>query len=171
MRWILRKNNPLSHRIPRLAAACCLAWMLCGCYFGQFSNVEKADSLRNGMTKDQVRELMGTPEEHLTDATPDIWFYFVRTRWHDAMVTEDECMPVVFSNGKVIGWGNQFYNRFRLDERNFYNPDAFTRDEPRTWRDVEAAEAAAAEAAAAEAAAAEAAAANPETAPAEGDGE
>ena len=37
------------------------------------------------------------------------------TRMLDAAKTTiDECMPVVFKNGKLAGWGNEYYNREKL---------------------------------------------------------
>ncbi len=114
---------------------CCLTLFaiavaaVAGCgYFSQFSNVEHARDLRVGMSKAQVLELMGEPIADLEGATPDIWFYYVYTRWHDGYTTEDECMPVVFAQGKVIGFGNMFYNQYRLVEKNLYQPDNYQPD-------------------------------------------
>ena len=95
-----------------------------GCYFDQYTNVEKAKQLRVDMSKEEVLAIMGEPVE-VELRSPDLWFYFIRSYWHDGMITEDECMPVVFENDKVIGWGNRFYATYRLEERNFYKPQAY----------------------------------------------
>ena len=75
------------------------------------------------MTKEQVLEIMGEPEEDVLYASPDQWFYFIRSRWHDGQVTEDECLPVIFENGRVVGWGNAFFGNYRLEERHLYRSD------------------------------------------------
>jgi hypothetical protein len=41
---------------------------------------------------------------------PDLWWYYIDTKWHDGYTTQDECMPLVFKNGKLIGWGNNYNN-------------------------------------------------------------
>ena len=33
------------------------------------------------------------------------------------IATEDECIPLVFKDGKLAGWGNPFYTRFRIERR------------------------------------------------------
>ena len=37
--------------------------------------------------------------------------------WLDGFVTEDECFPVVFKDGKVSGWGHAYYTRYRIENR------------------------------------------------------
>lgn len=101
-----------------------LLFLCSGCYFKQFSNVEKAQNIRVGMTKEEVFALMGEPED-VELSSEDLWFYFVRSKWHDGMITEDECLPIVFVDGRVAGWGNRFYATYRLEEKNFYRPEAY----------------------------------------------
>ena len=104
------------------ALACALMFLLAGCgYFSQFDNFENARKLRTGMTKDQVREIMGEPLD-VSYAKPDVWYYYTETRWHDCQSTIDECMPVVFQQGKVSGWGNEYYNRLRLVHEDYQRP-------------------------------------------------
>ena len=112
-----------------LIAAALTVFAGSGCYLRQFENVEKARALRVGMTKEQVLEIMGEPEEDVLYASPDQWFYFIRTRWHDGQVTEDECLPVIFENDRVVGWGNAFFGNYRLEERHLYRSDAESEDE------------------------------------------
>ena len=88
--------------------------LVSGCgYFTQFDNFENSRSLRVGMTEAQVRETMGEPLD-VQFAKPDVWYYYIKTCWHDGQTTIDECMPVVFKDGKVAGWGNEYYNREKL---------------------------------------------------------
>ena len=80
-------------------------------------NVENSKKLRVGMTKSEVLAIMGEPEKNETFNRPDIWFYYFNTNWIDGFVTEDECFPVVFKDGKVAGWGNAYYTRSRVETR------------------------------------------------------
>ena len=81
-------------------------------------NVENARNLRTGMTKAQVLEIMGDPIANETFCKPDIWYYQVRTVWADGLTTEDECIPLVFADGTLIGWGNEFYAHHRMNKVN-----------------------------------------------------
>ena len=66
--------------------------------------------LRVGMTKDEVKKIMGEPMTDQVYNTSNHWFYYTRTRWSDAMATRDECTPLVFDEfGILRGWGTQFY--------------------------------------------------------------
>lgn len=91
------------------------AVLLAGCSWSEASrNLENARALRLGMTKTQVLEIMGEPVQNEIFTKPDVWFYFIEPVWVDGLTTEDECMPLVFENGKLIGWGNEYYARTRL---------------------------------------------------------
>lgn len=95
-----------------------LAVMLCGCsslpWVERARNLENSESLRVGMTKEEVVSVMGEPLKGEAYNQPDVWYYYITTRWYDGLCTEDECMPLVFRSGKLIGWGNEFYARMRL---------------------------------------------------------
>ena len=92
-----------------------------GCSLNPFhiakTNVENSKKLRVGMTKSEVLSVMGEPVKNETFNRPDIWFYYFNTNWLDGFVTEDECFPVVFKDGKVAGWGNAYYTRSRVENR------------------------------------------------------
>ncbi len=103
--------------ISGILTAATAATMLLGAGCAQYRNRENFAKLRTGMTKQQVLEIMGEPESEETFNSPDIWFYQVRTVWADALTTEDECAPVVFKNGVVTGWGNEYYSKLRFDNR------------------------------------------------------
>ena len=96
---------------------------LCGCVNTPADTAERAKALRVGMTKSQVEEIMGKPVQE-SFSTPDLWFYYVETVWLDGLITEDECMPLVFENGKLIGFGRKYYNEFRLYKKNLPNVNA-----------------------------------------------
>lgn len=104
-----------------LYAVCC-AIILAGCnsinpYMRAKENVENSKRLRIGMTKAEVLTIMGEPLRNESFNRPDLWYYYFETNWLDGLITEDECFPLVFSNGKLIGWGNSFYSRYRLESR------------------------------------------------------
>ena len=81
------------------------------------SNVANAKQLRVGMTKAQVLKIMGEPVRNESFNQPDVWFYYFETNWLDGFVTEDECFPLLFKDGKLLGWGNSFYTRYRINKR------------------------------------------------------
>ena len=71
--------------------------------------------LRLGMTKDEVRAVMGNPVTGQKYCRPNIWFYYTDCKWSDSMITADECTPVVFDkDGKVCGWGREYYKNHFL---------------------------------------------------------
>ena len=72
-------------------------------------NVEHSRNLRVGMTKNEVLEVMGEPIRDEKFCDPNLWFYYVEMVWGDGLVTTEECLPLVFEDGKLIGWGNDFY--------------------------------------------------------------
>ncbi|MBO5900698.1 MAG: DUF3192 domain-containing protein, partial [Lentisphaeria bacterium] len=78
-----------------------------GCTTPSARNVENSKQLRAGMTKARVLEIMGEPLTEEEYNTPDVWYYYIETVWVDGLTTRDECMPVVFENGKLVGWGNR----------------------------------------------------------------
>lgn len=81
-------------------------------------NVANSRRLRVGMTKSDVLGIMGEPAKDEQFNNPDLWHYYIRPNWLDGMVTEDECMPLIFENGKLVGWGHKFYIDYRLKRKN-----------------------------------------------------
>ena len=77
-------------------------------------NIEKSKNLRLSMTKAEVLKTMGEPIRNETFCKPDVWYYFAGQVWADGLVSEDECLPLVFENGKLIGWGKTFLSRHRI---------------------------------------------------------
>ena len=98
------------------------ALLAAGCSVNPFKtaklNVENSKKLRIGMTKAEVLSIMGEPAKDEAFHRPDIWFYYFNTNWADGFVTEDECFPLVFENGKLAGWGNAYYTRSRIEHKN-----------------------------------------------------
>ena len=56
--------------------------------------------------------------ENLYFSNDAFYHYFVNdegaTRASNKYIKNIECMPLVFENGKLIGWGNEYYARTRL---------------------------------------------------------
>ncbi len=103
-------------KIMAVALVLCIAGAGCALFpWGERArNVENSKQLRIGMTKAEVLEVMGEPVSDETYCKPDVWYYYVETVWHDGLVTEDECIPLVFRSGRLIGWGNLFYSDYRV---------------------------------------------------------
>ena len=80
-------------------------------------NVENSRNLRVGMTKNEVLEIMGEPIRDEKFCEPDLWFYYIEMVWGDGLTTPEECMPLVFEDGKLIGWGNDFYLDHQIKRR------------------------------------------------------
>ncbi len=98
-----------------MLAAVAAAAMLAGCgWMEARRNLDNARALRVGMTKPQVLEIMGEPIRNELFVKPDVWFYYIDPVWLDFLTTEDECMPLVFQEGRLVGWGNEYYARTRL---------------------------------------------------------
>jgi outer membrane protein assembly factor BamE (lipoprotein component of BamABCDE complex) len=94
-------------------------------------NTENSRKLRVGMTKAEVLEIMGEPIRNEKFCEPDMWFYYREMVWGDGLLTEDECLPLIFEDGKLIGWGNNFRLDHRLKRRK-ENPGRPEEPEPET---------------------------------------
>ena len=97
-----------------LAAGC----ESCNPYKIAEKNVNNAKQLRNGMTKAEVLALMGEPLKDEVFNKPDVWYYYFDCNWLDGLITEEECFPLVFKDGKLIGWGNRVYMSWQLSRKN-----------------------------------------------------
>lgn len=64
-----------------------------------------------GSQPGSVLTVMGTPDfdEQLTkgDATYRVLYYRTQRLIKDGLTTKDECTPLVFQNGELIGWGQE----------------------------------------------------------------
>lgn len=102
-------------RILHLSAVC-----ICTIFIGMFlsacaiketyDNRHKLENLRIGMTKEQVKNIMGEPLVNEVYNTSRVWYYYTRNKWFDGNVTRDECTPLVFDDyGHLEGWGQEYY--------------------------------------------------------------
>ena len=98
--------------------------LLCGAGCASFNpykvaekNSNNAKNLRVGMTKARVLEIMGEPVKDEAFNQPDVWYYYFDCNWLDGFITREECFPLVFKQGKLIGWGNRFYGKWHLQNK------------------------------------------------------
>ena len=105
-------------KIIRLFSILLFTVILAGCSWKEINrNIENSRRLRVGMTKDEVLAVMGEPLKNESSHRPDLWYYYFDCNWMDGLYTEEECFPLVFKEGKLIGWGNKFYAAWRLENR------------------------------------------------------
>ena len=90
--------------------------LLGGCSYAEaHRNSENLKQVSVGMTKDQVREIMGEPVQ-AKYSLDNVWFYFTRVCWSDGQVTRDECTPLVFNEEGILkGIGYPYYQKI-LDQ-------------------------------------------------------
>lgn len=93
-----------------------VALLLSGCSYAEaHRNSENLKQVSVGMTKDQVREIMGEPVQ-AKYSLDNVWFYFTRVCWSDGQVTRDECTPLVFNEEGILkGIGYPYYQKI-LDQ-------------------------------------------------------
>ena len=81
----------------------------------QKTNNRHIASLSTGATYDDVRMLMGTPRfnEAFSEGADNYQVIFYRTRHvhGDNKTTKDECTPLIFKNGVLVGFGEKAYNK------------------------------------------------------------
>ena len=88
--------------------------MLSACGTAEINkNLNNIKLLRKGMTKLEVSAVMGEPLKNEVYNTENVWYYFTDPKWSDGMITHDECTPLFFENGKLAGWGQKEYKKFR----------------------------------------------------------
>jgi hypothetical protein len=74
---------------------------------------DKKSALELGMTKERVVTLLGKPVEGEKYCGDNLLFYYEGAKWFDGNITSDECFPLVFEEGKLVGWGQNFYQSYR----------------------------------------------------------
>jgi len=91
--------------------------LLAGCGYGKVAkkNRDLMLTLNTGQTKQEVLQLMGNPEKneqyYRTDKKIDIWYYRTSSFESGGWDSDDYFTPMVFEDGKLIGWGEDFYDR------------------------------------------------------------
>jgi outer membrane protein assembly factor BamE (lipoprotein component of BamABCDE complex) len=96
-----------------LALACALLAVAAGCATPSKDRDSNVSKLRIGMSREQVRTVMGAPRVVETIGQVEFWLYFIDAREQAAQVIpEDErdIGKVGFVNRRVTGWGDSYYN-------------------------------------------------------------
>jgi len=83
----------------------------CACYSAARKNNQLMLTLNIGQTTQEVTKIMGNPvrNEKYSSAggVVDVWYY--RTDCDLWAWDDDDLTPMVFKNGKLAGWGQNFY--------------------------------------------------------------
>jgi outer membrane protein assembly factor BamE (lipoprotein component of BamABCDE complex) len=86
-----------------------------GCSYGRQAkrNNDLMLTLNVGQTKEEVLKVMGSPSKNEKVYTKgkdtDVWYYKTSTFMANSWDPEDCLTPMVFENGKLLGWGKDFY--------------------------------------------------------------
>lgn len=79
----------------------------------QKANRSYINQLTTGTSLVQVMQDLGAPDFteafQQGDSSVQVLFYRTHHRRSDGMTTKDECTPLVFSNGRLSGWGEKAY--------------------------------------------------------------
>ncbi len=96
-----------------------LMLFLCGCgtlqqgvLVGGFvadTNRNKLDKLEVGMTKEQVKGVMGQPYKREAYGGVEYWLYLTDHPGYNQIPDDSSYTPIAFVNGKVDGWGRNYY--------------------------------------------------------------
>lgn len=109
--------RPIPRILPVAAAALALMLLAVGCGTAEMARNRRGVALlRQGMTHDEVRAVLGEPLVNEAYHEPDVWHYYTQRRWADGAITHDECTPVVFADGRVVGWGQDFLTQYRHEQ-------------------------------------------------------
>jgi outer membrane protein assembly factor BamE (lipoprotein component of BamABCDE complex) len=96
-----------------LAFACLLLAVLAGCVTPTEDRDARIFRLRMGMSREQVRAVMGAPRVVETIGQVEFWLYRVENHeqaTQDISDSERDVGTVGFVNGRVTGWGEAYYN-------------------------------------------------------------
>jgi len=91
-----------------------ITFLFQGCY-GAIASTNNSNLLKLeiGDSKSKVLEIMGDPHRNekyqIDNTTYDVWFYRT-SHTPDDKETDDEFTPIVIIDGKVAGWGRNFYD-------------------------------------------------------------
>ena len=99
-------------KMKKVVIASILGLFLCGCsaddWYGHgYTNRTNLNKIEIGMTKAEVREIMGKPYQREASSDSEWWLYQTT---HSAYVPyEVRYTPIAFVDGKVIGWGRNYW--------------------------------------------------------------
>ena len=80
----------------------------------EFNNRKHIAKLETGATYENVLRKMGVADFNelfeKQDGTYRVLFYRTQKTMGDGVTTKDECTPLVFKNGSLVGWGDSAYS-------------------------------------------------------------
>lgn len=106
-------------------------------------NRSRLNKLNLGMSKSDILDLMGTGTYTITEDEPyiiipstltlsnpynietfqgasgkiyEVILYYAGIKKRDGVVTDDELIPIVLEDEKLVGWGNRFFEEVRKVE-------------------------------------------------------
>lgn len=114
-RNILIKGMKKMQRKSLVIGIITLTIISCSCaHISQSSSRYGLMQLNIDMSKKDVLRIMGMPflneAYKMPNGTLEVFFYYTQRQRIDRNITKDECTPVVLENGKVVGWGDNFYD-------------------------------------------------------------
>ncbi|GAA4878158.1 DUF3192 domain-containing protein [Ferrimonas pelagia] len=78
-------------------------------------NRKNLEQIALGMGVEEVRRIMGTADFNEVyqrdDHSVQVLFYRTHRQKGDGSTSKDECTPVVFHAGEVVGWGDTAYRQ------------------------------------------------------------
>ncbi|QJR82876.1 DUF3192 domain-containing protein [Alteromonas pelagimontana] len=81
----------------------------------EFNNRQHISKLQEDMSYESVVQKMGVADfnelHQKEDGVYRILFYRTQRTMDDGVTTKDECTPLVFKNGSLVGWGDSAYAR------------------------------------------------------------
>ena len=97
----------------RIIAAASIVLVLAGCgVVVANKNSSALLSLNAGDTKEQLIALMGQPKSREVYGKNEYWFYKTGVSGDDRLAYT----PVLLNDGRVVGWGNNYYKDIRNSE-------------------------------------------------------
>ncbi|MDN4500917.1 DUF3192 domain-containing protein [Alteromonadaceae bacterium BrNp21-10] len=80
----------------------------------EFQNRQKISELSVNLSIEDIRSAMGVAEFNelyqRDGANIQVLYYRTQRTEDDGITTKDECTPLVFKNGILIGWGNTVFS-------------------------------------------------------------
>ncbi|BCO18072.1 hypothetical protein KUC3_09290 [Alteromonas sp. KC3] len=80
----------------------------------EFNNRKHIANLETGTAYESVLRKMGVADFNelfeKQDGTYRVLYYRTQKTMGDGITTKDECTPLVFKNGSLIGWGDSAYS-------------------------------------------------------------
>lgn len=80
----------------------------------EFNNRKHISNLEVAMSYESVLRKMGVADFNefyeKDDGSYRVLFYRTQKTMSDGITTKDECTPIVFKNGALIGWGDSAYH-------------------------------------------------------------